>query len=338
MGGNALKQYGVQRVDPATYQRISQMVLQRLAPVCSRIEIPKELPGKEDFGDVDVLAVMKPQIYYLKNTITEIFHPRAIKQNGGVWSFNVENLQIDLITTSEDSFEIYYTYLCWGDLSMALGRVSRLYDLKYGIHGLEMPVRDPETNHVVETISISKDPRSIFEFLGYDYDVFERGFTTEEAVRDYLFSSPRIHQGFLAAASKNTKARKRDKLRPAFSRWLKYFEDHRDEFPVVATLPIPETLEDKIAYIEEAFPDSDLAYHHARVLQRAKNFAAARDKFSGKHIQEMFPELRDKDFGNLMKLWSNRFHTKDEQALFILEHSIEELEELVRYLRKNFDT
>lgn len=48
--------------------------------------------------------------------------------------------------------------------------------------------------------------------MGYDFDTFIKGFSSDEELRDYVFSSPRIHRDFLTADSENTKHRKRDRL------------------------------------------------------------------------------------------------------------------------------
>lgn len=335
MGGNALKEYGVERVDRETYLRIKDFVLDKLTDVTVKAQVPYFVDNKDDFGDVDILAIIKPEYTNtIRKWIQDTFSPLAIKSNGNVHSFNVEKLQIDLITTSEENYNPYFHFLCWGDLSMVMGRVSRLWDLKYGIYGLEMPVRDPETNHVVSEITISKDPPKIFEFMGYSYERWKQGFKDLESLRDYLFSSPRIHRDFLTANSEDTKHRKRDRLRSAYNTLYQWFNENRESFPEKAKLPIPEKIEDKLAYIEKHFPESDLTAKYYLVRKRIKDSTEARNKFSGKHLQEMFPELQGKEFGDFMQMWSRQWSSKEEQVQFILKHDVSFLENLAHKIRK----
>jgi hypothetical protein len=334
MGGNALKNFGVKRVDAATYDRIKAFALEKLQEACVRMAVPYEMRDKKDYGDVDILCIVKPEFQAnWKQWLQDTFNPRAILHNSNVWSFNIEDLQIDAITTTEDNFSQYHCFLCYGDLSMCLGRISRLYDLKYGIYGLEMPIRDPETNHVTDTLLVSNEPRKILPFLGYDYARWEAGFKTHEELRDFLFSSPRIHQGFLTATSESGKHARRDRQRDGFSRFYAYFEEHVNEFPLKADLPIPHNVEERLAYIESVFPESQLRAKYELTQKRITDFAAARNKFSGKQLQALFPELEGRAFGAYMELWTQQWTTREEQVNYVLTHSIEQLTEKATRLR-----
>lgn len=340
MGGNALKNYGVKRVDRETFERIKEYVLETLSDVLDVARVPLFLDNKKDFGDLDILAVLKPPLDPVK-VIKERFNPRGLIRNGNVISFNVEDLQVDLITTRKENFDIYYSYLCWGDLGMIIGRLSRLWDLKYGIYGLEMSLRDPHTNHVVTTLSISKDFKSILEFLGYDYNRWNKGFKSFEEVRDFAFSSQRIHRGFLTADSENTKHRKRDQQdRKMYMEMYKWFSENRERFPNKADLEIPKTIDEKINHIQNYFSDlswrgMDLKTQYYSVIDRVEKSKAAREKFCGVHIQKMFPNVKGKDFGNIMKKWNSQFETKEEQIDFVLNHSIEYLKANVYKILEN---
>ena len=213
---------------------------------------------------------------------------------------------------------------------MTMGRISRLWDLKYGIDGLEMPIRDSETNHVVKTLEISKNPKKIFEFFGYSFERWEKGFENSEELREFLFSSPRIHKGFLSTDSENTKHRKRDNgTRKLFSSWVKWFRENVDKFPDKADLPIPQTREEKVKYIEKYFPESRLSEQVEEVLQEIRETKEAREKFSGDHIGAMFPDLSKEDFQALMIIWSDRWESKAERRKYILDNPIETLQSLV---------
>jgi len=169
MGGNALKDYGCERVDLITYERIKLYVIDKLLPFFDKIKVPLSLSDKKDHGDVDIICI--PRIQNIVEKIQEIFSPRKIIKNGSIYSFNVENLQIDLICETEENYEIHSRFLSWGDFSMMLGRVARLYKLQYGIDGLSLPIRDPVDDHVIEVIPVSKDLRQILIFFGYNPEI-----------------------------------------------------------------------------------------------------------------------------------------------------------------------
>lgn len=331
MGGNALKGFGVRRVDPNTYNRIKEILINKIAAFTSKAAIPLELPGKKDYGDIDVLAVVKPECSNSLHTIIRsVFEPRVIKQNGGVISFNIDDLQIDLITTSDENFNMYYTYLCWGDLSMVMGRTARIYGLKYGIYGLQLPVRDVQTNHVVELIDISKEPKSIFPFLGYNYDRWKLGFKTEQEVKDFAFSSNLITKDFIHMASENVKARKRDKNRTVYKDWAEWFEANIHMYPDKKDIWVPLTMEDNLKFLEKNFPQSLVTEKYHKVFQRMEDTKKAREKFSGKYIQELFPELEGEDFGKLMKAW-NTLHP--DRIEYVLNTPLQDLKEEIKQLK-----
>lgn len=331
MGGNALKDYGVTRVDRATYIRIRDSVLAALSPIVERAQVPFSLENKPTFGDVDILAILKQEATgNLRGWITETFKPRAIVHNANVWSFNVEDLQIDLITTSQEDYEVYFHFLCWGDMSMAMGRVSRLYDLKFGIDGLSLPIRDPETNHVVSTLNISKVPREIYTFLGYDYERWLRGFASMDEVIAFIFSTPRMHNGFMTADSENTKARRREaKDRVQWIAIMNWYKENQHRFPSVSELadPIPLSLVEKIHHVEAAFPQSNLYARYLAAIKEISDNIAARDKFSGTHIQQLLPQLQGSALGVFMAHWTKQWPTKNEQVAYILSHTVPELEQ-----------
>jgi hypothetical protein len=59
MGGNALKKVKVQRIPIKIYKEIIQELIEKLANIPISFCFPFEVPGKEDFGDIDVLIDSK---------------------------------------------------------------------------------------------------------------------------------------------------------------------------------------------------------------------------------------------------------------------------------------
>lgn len=327
MGGNALKKYGVRRVDCATYERIKTLVLAALAPACLRAEVPLALPDKLDHGDVDILAVINPEIGDLSGWIDRTFAPRGhVLTKEGIHSFNVEDLQIDLIPTTEERWDSHYAYLCWGDLSMVIGRVARLYDLKYGIDGLALAVRHPLTGTEIASLLVSSRPDRVLPFLGYDYNRWLRGFANEAETCAFAFSSDRLSRRFSDAESQNTKHRKRERSRGAFRRYYEWAEAHLEQFPLVALNPVPVDPWARAAYIEASFPGSEMKQRLHETFTRKDRFRLAREKFSSTHVTALFPDLVGERLGGFNQIWLKQWPSKEAQVDFINQTDVAELQ------------
>jgi len=327
MGGNALKELGFKRIGLEEFNSVKSCVLEKLPAFCEKAEVPKYIEDKSDFGDLDVLGVLKPNINP-REKIIEIFNPTLIKQNGNIYSFDVKNLQIDLILTTGKNWGCYYSFLSFGDLGMCLGRISRLYSLKYGIDGLSLPVRNVVDNHIIATIDISKDIRKILRFFGYNVSVWENGFKTEKELCDFIFSSPKIHQGFLNKDSENCTHRKRDRKRSAYKRIYEWFQENKDRFPT----PQPEKpFLEQLNEVDAYFPESCVKEKYELVIEEIKKTELAREKFSGDYISRLLG-IKGKELGLVIEAWSKKFKSKQEKIDYILKTDILILEKEVKDL------
>lgn len=350
MGGLTLKQFGVERADKQKYERIKNLVLKKLSggsiringkgyalsgSILNHVFIPPHLPEKESFGDLDVLIGCWQEMGAIvdkKETIKYLFSPKNIVINGNCYSFDIEDFQVDFIFCSKEDFPVYANFIRWGDSSMFYGRIARTFDLKFGIYGLDFIVRDDETNHVIKEINISKDPKRIMEFLGYDYERYLAGFSSESELTQYIFSSKYITKDFLQEYSENTKHRKRDKNREQYKRIFEWFQNNLDKFPDTS----PEySVEERLNMVEKFFPKSNIRAEYDECLKTIKMFKEARNKFSGAHILEILnldPKKDGKEFGEFMQKWDYIFIDKDVKASYIIKTEIEKLTALCRFV------
>lgn len=327
MGGNALKELGFKRIGLEEFNSVKSYVLEKLPAFCEKAEVPKYIEDKSDFGDLDVLGVLKPNINP-REKIIEIFNPTLIKQNGNIYSFDARNLQIDLILTTEKNWDCYFNFLGFGDCSMILGRIARLYSLKYGIYGLELPVRNVVDNHVIATIPVSKNTKKIYEFFGYDFSKWEKGFKTNEELRDFIFSSPRITRGFLNKDSENCTHRKRDRKRTAYKEIYEWFQENKDRFPA----PQPEKpFLEQLDEVDTYFPESCVKEKYELIVEEIKKIELAREKFSGDYVSNLLG-IKGKELGLVIEAWSKKFKSKQEKVDYILETDILTLEKEVKNL------
>jgi len=310
MGGNLFK---YPRINKIEYQEIIQKISDKFSLLFERFQIPYQIEDKETYGDVDFLVIPAKDIN-VKQKIEEIFHPTKIFSNGNIYSFDIENFQVDLILTTKENWDCYFNFLSWGDFSMILGRVARLYKLKYGIDGLSLPIRDPIDDHVIEVISISKDLRQILTFFGYDAEIYFKGFKTKGELRNFIFSSKKINQGFLTKDSENCTHRKRDRKREAYKEIYSWFRENREKFP---PKPEEEPFIDLLNEIDLFFPESQVKDKYFAALKQIDKIKRAREKFSGEYIGKLLG-IEKKELGITIEKWSKKFKNKSEKVDYIL--------------------
>jgi hypothetical protein len=229
MGGNAMKHIGVvtERKPAGTYWAIMQVVTGTLANLFpyARNELIKSYANKPTFGDGDVLL----ENNLLPSNWVELIEgafglkPNEIIRNGGVISFAVFGMQVDIISTPKEEFDIASVYFAFNDLGNLMGRVAHSFGFKYGHDGLYYSMREG-TNKFAEVL-VTDDPAEIFSFLGYDYSVFLNGFEELDDIFAFASSSPFFHRDIFHLENRNNAARTRDAKRPTYTAFLEWMKD-----------------------------------------------------------------------------------------------------------------
>lgn len=225
MGGNALKHVGVERKLKADYDVVMTDVMTKLAELfpASRCGVPLSYSDKESFGDGDVLLESNWLPADWKEKIKEVFQPTDTVSNGGVFSFDYQKMQIDIITSPKEDFAINLTYLSYNDLGNLMGRVAHKMGFKYGHDGLTKVMRDGSEK--VGEVPLSKNAKEIFHFLGYDYNRFCMGFQKLEHIFEFAASSPYFSRTIYQLENRNNVSRVRDAKRPTYTAFLKWLEE-----------------------------------------------------------------------------------------------------------------
>lgn len=172
MGGNALKTVETVRKSAGIYKRIKAYVLETLEKELGLTGIkwlvPHEAPGKETFGDLDVLITRQPGFDF-RQWILDTFKPDELVSNGGVYSFNIpgvipklqidvedekydpadyaanavsnpaKDFQIDFITTPPEQFAIHHFFLSYGDCGMLIGQLVHATGSRMGADSSAAP-------------------------------------------------------------------------------------------------------------------------------------------------------------------------------------------------------
>ena len=198
MGGNAIKKDGKSvcgRLPKIQYEIVKEYILSVLRNhfIC---EIVLECPGKESFGDIDILysysSSCKADMISFVKTYFEVSELTFIVQNGYVLSFafdcskilgpddfEAKYFQIDLIRMeSFESIEMARFYFSYSDFGAIVGRIANYHGLKFGESGLwcdiyeqtVIPTLPLDVRKTLGKIILSSNPREICDFLGYDFE------------------------------------------------------------------------------------------------------------------------------------------------------------------------
>lgn len=183
MGGNALKNTPTERKSKEDYFRILKELEIILKPHVDELRPIEAYRNKETFGDIDILFVADKASNDITSLIEFLFNPHEIYKNGDVWSFDYDKIQVDLIKTTEEFIDINSFYYSYNDLNNLAGRTANRMGLKFGHLGLIL-------NYKNRDVILTKDPREIYDVLGYDYDRYLKGFDDLEDIYEFVISSP----------------------------------------------------------------------------------------------------------------------------------------------------
>jgi len=228
MGGNALKNVVTRRYARDEYYILKQRILNKLQGHIDQYHVPKEFPSKESFGDLDVLMVC-PSSINIQNLIQELFHPTEINHNGDVYSFDFEQFQIDFILVSKEQFENAIVYFSYSDLGGLIGNICHKIGLKYGIQGLWMNVHTKESDPTTTStkLILSTNVQQIFDFLGYDYERYMKGFENENELFQWIISGKYFRRFYFDDDQLNHAHRQRTSKRPIYIKFIAYLNEQQ---------------------------------------------------------------------------------------------------------------
>lgn len=320
MGGNALKNIETRRYARDEFEILSDRIVQTLNRNLNIVaEIIPFYHSKESFGDLDI--VYKSQFGRLdKDNIITLFDPDEIVVNDTVISFNVEQLQVDLIYSEYSRFEYAKNYFAWNDCGNLIGKLCHKFGLKHGHQGLLLPMRDGD--NMFAELLVTLDHSETLEFLGLDYEQHARGFDTLEDMFKFICSSKYFNPKFFAFESMNHIARIRDKKRDTYNKFLAYANAY--EGPVWE----PET-KYKADYLEFLFENFDLLEMKFNRACRDLAFTKyVKTKFNGNIVSEL-TGLKGKELGAFMANIKNdsrlspvmvSYRSEEDIARIVMEH------------------
>jgi hypothetical protein len=285
MGGTALG-FQADRLDLEAYHSVSQHIVDILNDYFEHISLPRQAPGKQSFGDVDILVSGPKQ----ELDTAAVFGSTACFRNGTQLSFDHHyhdgrRFQIDLLEFEPD--QLTFASFCYGDgdLSILLGMSLCRIKLKWGYQGLTL------INNSQKLVLTRTDLKLALSFLGMSYDDWKQGFDDDTALFEYVTSN-RFFRPFPQKTQFNRDERRVMETRPMVVRFFAWMRENEHRF---CTDPIDCAVvrDEAIEYFNKQ-PDLD-AIQAAKECERA-----LRDRFNG-HIVMAVTELKGSKLADFMK-------------------------------------
>lgn len=314
MGGNAL----TIKTERKTTEQFNK-IFSEISPILNELEITHSLTkhyhNKPTHGDMDILVkndnIDKDKLIQL---IQDKFNPISLSPNDKTISFDYDDFQIDFILIEKDNWEIANTWYSYDPIGNIQGKVAHKFGLKTGPNGLIFPFRG-NSQTLVENIIITKDPRKIFEFLGYDYDRFLLGFDELEEIFDYLINSKYFNGETFQYENLNRIDKKRNRKRKSYNLFLEYININN----IDKTYKFSEK-ESYIQYINDYFPESKLLEKIEILIEKDRVNKEINNKFNGKEIMKRYPDLKGKELGYMIMTFKETISNFDN---FILYNNID---------------
>jgi len=294
MGGNALKNTYTERKNTEEFLRIGKEIQNKiLIDMLLESVILKCYHTKADHGDLDLLIKITPDLNInWKTYIQTAFNPNEIYSNGGVYSFDYQKFQIDLIPIKEESWIMAQTYGFFDPLPNIMGKTFHKFGLSYGWEGLFYKFRNFHGTNS-QDILLTNDARKIFDFGGYDYDKYLQGFETLEDILKFTINSKYFDTQIFQMNNLKSIDKKRNRKRGSYHIFLKYLIDNN--------INIEHNFhKDKDLYfsmIDEAFPEVKFLEKLKELKKIDIQNKIISQKFNGDIVMSWLPNLQGRELG-----------------------------------------
>ena len=296
MGGRALKNTTTRRYEKEEFVNLSERLLEHLRKDFHKAVVPLYYRNKETFGDIDILVSLgfNDAEFDMRGYIETNFKPNEIFHNGTCWSFDFEEIQIDIITCNPEHFDSNFMYLSYNDLGNFIGRIAHGFGLKYGQEGLWYEHTFKNKN--IGKVLVSKDYSKIFSFLGLSFERWEKGFDNLEDIFTYIAESPYFNWEMFQMDQLNKINRDRNKKRASYTSFLEWMEEN-----VADDNHAYKFAEDKTSYfikIDDSFPEANIVTEVRRLEYLECKKLYIQSKFNGGDVMRRYgfegKELGDK--------------------------------------------
>jgi hypothetical protein len=262
----------------------------------------------------------------LRLEITRDLGITQFKAVGHVFSTVYRDLQVDFFVTPEQYLQSCYHFMSFNDLGNLLGKICRRFNLKYGEHGLAYVYRRTDNPHYKQDLEITTDFARICEFLGLEFDLWQRGFESLEVMFDWVIASP--YFSVAPYQQMDATLRKREQHRTTMQKFVEYLEQHG----INKTFDF-QARETYLEQINAFFPEANLTAQIQLELKKETRAFVFAAKFNGKLISSLLPQLEGKALGAFIVQFKNSIeHFED----FILEQDQNAINERILEFAKTF--
>ena len=298
MGGNALK-FNTVRLHQNEFIHFEKFIVERLTPHFNQVNPTLYFQDKKTFGDLDVIVTGQQGKQSTTELINSLFRPNEIFKNGNVYSFDVSNFQVDLIFFGKEVYETAKFYYSYNDLNNLVGKLYHHFNLKFGHKGLAFKMFADDL-HYQKEITLSRNPKQIYELIDLDYSKYEQGFNSLIEIFEFIISSKYFDPALFSLKNLKHKDRTRDRKRKTYSAFLSYIEEKLNVELLKVDYKHKIDLDETYSFIDTNFPEVDI-YSHIEKLERVNDERKLiAKKFNGNIVRELTGR-EGKEIGDLIK-------------------------------------
>lgn len=333
MGGKALKNIKTRRYNLDEILVLKNEIEKTWPQIFkNRIEVVKWYNEKETFGDIDILFEIKGNKENTKKMIKENFDYDEMICNGNVITFNINDLQTDVILTPPEEFDFARVFFAYNDLGLIIGRMAKGLGLTYGFDGLCLKIY-ADNNIKMGKINLTKDPKRAYEILGLDFDRWEQGFNNMEEIFDFASKSPLFVLRVFEDSFQNSPNRRRDNKRQSLSLLKIWLEKNKNKFQYknkkLSQFEI-------INFCEKEFPEANVSEKVKKIFDRRCLVKNAHTIFNANDIMELIPSLNGKELGKYIRLFKEKYSNENmSYEDFVIYNGKEKMKELFENFHKN---
>lgn len=311
MGGNALKNTYTRRYSKNEYFLLFDEIEKTVSDsdVSEYFKLLPSYKNKQTFGDMDILI----NSFYFKKDIDfihEKFKPNELFNNGNTVSFNFKELQIDFIFMSDKYYDTAYTYYSYNDLGNLMGRIANKFGTKYGHKGLFKKTYTEDRCKILDETFLSNNLEKIFDFLGFDYSEYLKGFSELKDIYDYVVNSKFFDKDIFSYENLDHQNRTRNKKRKTYQGFLEYIEDLEIENYKFE--------KDRNLYLEKIdkyFPEAKIYDKIKKAKENEKRLKKIKEKFNGNLIMKLIDMYDGEKLGKFISYYKSKFSDFDDYIL-----------------------
>lgn len=310
MGGKAL---ALNRINKNEYFEIFSELQCKISKYFNKFELIPSYYNKNSFGDMDILCCYNNK-FSIEKILNDCNSKKFVK-NGNVLSLEYKNFQIDIIHTKEKFFNTSLTYYSYNDLGNFMGRIAANMhiNIKYGHFGLKKIFYSSNKDRIIFEAILSTDSSKIFDFLGFSYERFMKGFNDITDIFDYVISSKYYSNHIFDYDNLNNENRTRNKKRESYNMFLDYINQSNK---IVSKIDI-----DFKSRLENYFPN--VIEFEKIANEKIIHQNLLREKFNGKIFQNI-TSLSGKELGKKISEFKSKYSDS-----FLIAKTNKEIEDLI---------